>query len=181
MPTKLTDENVVDIRTRFAAGGVSQAALAREFDVNPSTITYIVTGKRRVKAGGPITLDNKMALTEVQAKRIFRKRLRGASLKELAEEYGVSMRTVSQLCQGKTYKSVNRGRGIGRVRLKNDGRRGATRKPREKGFKLTPEKVRAIRKSYENGARQRELAKAYSVSIGLISQIVNRKVWTNVE
>lgn len=42
----LTEAQVVEIRETFAAGGVSQAALAREFSVSPMMISKIIRRKK---------------------------------------------------------------------------------------------------------------------------------------
>lgn len=42
---KLTSEQVADIRSRHAAGGVSFAALGREFGVSGRMASYIVHGR----------------------------------------------------------------------------------------------------------------------------------------
>ena len=44
---KLTDVQVVEIRTRYAAGGVTQRALAEEFGVSTGNIQLIIARKRR--------------------------------------------------------------------------------------------------------------------------------------
>jgi len=41
-PAKLTSADVVAIRTRHAAGGMTQSALARAYGVDPAAISYIV-------------------------------------------------------------------------------------------------------------------------------------------
>lgn len=51
----LTDEQVRLIRIR-RANGMNQYDLAFDFRVAQSTISQIVTGKRRIDAGGPITV-----------------------------------------------------------------------------------------------------------------------------
>jgi hypothetical protein len=42
--SKLTPEQVAEIRRRYAAGGITQGALGREFGVSPSNIRFIVHG-----------------------------------------------------------------------------------------------------------------------------------------
>jgi hypothetical protein len=44
---KLTDEQALEIIARYQAGGVSQAALAVEYEVSQNSVSYIVRGKRR--------------------------------------------------------------------------------------------------------------------------------------
>jgi predicted transcriptional regulator len=42
---KFTDEQVADIRSRYAAGGITQGALGQEFGVHTNTINRIIKGK----------------------------------------------------------------------------------------------------------------------------------------
>ena len=51
---RLAEAQVVEIRERCAAGGVTQKALAVEYGVTLSTIHLIVQGKRWTHVGGPI-------------------------------------------------------------------------------------------------------------------------------
>jgi len=51
----LTNRQVLDIRNRYAAGGVYQRDLAAEYKVNRVTITDITRGKQWRHVGGPIT------------------------------------------------------------------------------------------------------------------------------
>lgn len=45
--SKLSDEQVAAIRLRYAAGGISQVALAREYGVSDVLISRVVRGKTR--------------------------------------------------------------------------------------------------------------------------------------
>ena len=47
---KLTDAQVIDLRERYAAGNVTQAALAREFGISPSHLSRILSGRYRKAA-----------------------------------------------------------------------------------------------------------------------------------
>ncbi len=49
---KLTDDKVREIRTRYKAGGVSQAALAKEFGVARSTVSMVTSGRLWKSSGG---------------------------------------------------------------------------------------------------------------------------------
>jgi len=42
---KLTEEQVLDIRARYAAGGTTQGELGRQFGVHQTTIQLITSGK----------------------------------------------------------------------------------------------------------------------------------------
>lgn len=53
---KLSEPQVIAIRTRYAAGSVSQRALAAEFCVAPAAIGFIVRGEMWAHVGGPRTI-----------------------------------------------------------------------------------------------------------------------------
>jgi hypothetical protein len=53
---KLTDEQVVAIRQKYAAGGVSQTALAAEFGVDQTTISNVVLWRRYRQAPKPVDI-----------------------------------------------------------------------------------------------------------------------------
>ena len=42
---KLTADNVIEIRSRYAAGGIGQTALAREFGVDQTAISHLILRK----------------------------------------------------------------------------------------------------------------------------------------
>jgi len=78
---------------------------------------------------------------------------------KLAEKYGVSPSTIASAASGANWRHV-----------------GGRRRRRY----LTKEQVRAIRVSHSEGARGKDLATRFDVTQGLISGIVNGKVWKNV-
>lgn len=43
---KLTEDNVMEIKRRYALGGITQATLAKEFEVSQSQITRVISGQR---------------------------------------------------------------------------------------------------------------------------------------
>jgi hypothetical protein len=46
--SRLTDEQAREVFARFRAGGITQTALAAEYDVSQQSVSYIVLGKRRL-------------------------------------------------------------------------------------------------------------------------------------
>lgn len=52
---KLNDGQVIDIRERYAAGGIRQHQLATEYGVSYQVIGYVVRGQAWKHVGGPIT------------------------------------------------------------------------------------------------------------------------------
>ncbi len=81
-----------------------------------------------------------------------------ATGRELALKYGVHQGTVAHARTGTSWTHIP-GRG--------------------KRRRLRPEQVREIRELHKRGATGRELAKQFERTGGLISLVVNRKVWKN--
>lgn len=63
--SKLTDSQVVEIRSRFAAGGITQAALAAEYGVSQSNISLILARKRRADPTYPVPAARRDGRTTV--------------------------------------------------------------------------------------------------------------------
>jgi plasmid maintenance system antidote protein VapI len=113
---KLTNDQVVEIRERYIAGGIKQATLAAMYGVGVPAISTIVTGKAYVDAGGPISrtqtaedLGRRVAkLTDTQVREIRDKAKQpGVRGKDLAVEYGVSRSTISRICGGYPRRGVS--------------------------------------------------------------------------
>ena len=54
-PVKLNAVIVGELRERYAAGGVTIAALAQEYDIGQSTASQVISGKTWKSGSGPIT------------------------------------------------------------------------------------------------------------------------------
>jgi len=52
--SKLTESDVVEIRERYDAGGISQRELGEEYGIDQTQVSQIVLGKNWKSAGGPI-------------------------------------------------------------------------------------------------------------------------------
>lgn len=87
------------------------------------------------------------------------------TLQELAERFNVTKQTISYIVKWQTWRTKD------------------SPPPSKPGrAKLTESDVLAIRSEYAAGkVLQRELAERYNVNGSLISMIVNRKRWTNVD
>ncbi len=124
--TKLSASKVLEIRRRYAAGGVFQWQIAEEFGVTQPTISEIIHCKnwnylgseiQRIQRWKPIGETNPSAkLTEFQVCRIrtmWSMRQHGgdtgAIKSQLAEEFGVSMVTISRIVHRKTWKHITPG------------------------------------------------------------------------
>lgn len=95
----------------------------------------------------------------------------GAYCAGLAEEFGVSVQTVSNAVTGKLYGFKNTdSRGHNAEKWKH-------RAPRS----LTDVQVREIRTRYASGEKQKALEEEFSLGGGTVSRIVNRKLYKDVE
>jgi len=52
---RLTDEQIRSMREKATGPNVSLKSLAEEYAVSASYVSYVICGKRREKAGGPIS------------------------------------------------------------------------------------------------------------------------------
>jgi transposase len=100
---------------------------------------------------------------------IRRAAVSGESQASIAERYGITQGTVSQIVRGERWGWLE-GAPIFPARAKEFAN--AT---------LNEEKVREIRRRYASGEKQAVLAKEYGVTFGNISCIVLRKSWKHVE
>lgn len=104
-------------------------------------------------------------LTETQVLEIRRRRAAGEELRPLAEEFGVSVQTIS-------------GIGLGNGWAWLDGERSPRRIG---GRKLTDDQVREIRRLRAQGVSLKFIAQAYEVSVALVSAVALRKMRADVE
>lgn len=111
---KLTPEQARAIRTRYAAGGVTLAELAREYGVSLTAVGQVTAGRTWRDAGGSVTpprsrraragRDAKLTPDAVRALR--RERAAGVPLHVLAGRYGVTAATASSAANRRTWKHV---------------------------------------------------------------------------
>lgn len=105
-PTRLSVEEVLEIRTRYAQGE-PQTSLARSFRVSQPTISGIVRGHTWSTVGGPIaeTRHRGVRLTEAEVKEI-REELAtpGRSVQRIADYFGVSKGTIYDIAKGRTHR-----------------------------------------------------------------------------
>lgn len=89
---KMTAAQVVEIRERYAAGGVTYTALAAEFGISRASLARIVHGDVWTHVGGPITPSSRPRwLTEDDVREIRRVRAEtGLSYQKIGEPYGLS-------------------------------------------------------------------------------------------
>jgi len=158
----LSDADIQNMRERYAAGGISQNDLAKEYGLKQSSISSIILGKTRTDAGGPITNRGRVRITESQVESILRKHAMGISQKRIAEDLGLGYNAVNEVCTGKTHA--------------NKGERRATKG----NAKLTSSQVQEIRDRFSKGESQTDLAPEYGVTRSTISTIVLHGSWKNM-
>lgn len=95
-------EVVEAIRCEYATG-VTLGVLAEKYGVAVSLIFGIVSGKRYAECGGPVS-DRRHRLTRDDVMAIRWARINGMSLKELAEEYGISESMTSRIALGRRHE-----------------------------------------------------------------------------
>lgn len=97
--SKLTEEDVVEMRALFARGGVTKKQLGRRYKVDQSAIAQIVHGVSWKHVGGPITPKSRTRrnMTEMDRAKIVRLRRGGKTCSAIALEVGCSRSTASRV------------------------------------------------------------------------------------
>ena len=105
---KLTRDEVIEIREKYANRRVTQRELGRQFGVNPTTISCIVRGKTWKNESGEYSVDNKGKLTKKEVSEI-RKRYAcgGVSYRQLGNEYGLHLALIGNIVTGKCWHDVD--------------------------------------------------------------------------
>lgn len=160
MSVRLSDEQVVEIRARFAAGA-RQVDLAAEYGISQNTVSSLVTGRTRRKAGGPITRNRARKLDMVEVIDIRNELADGASQVEIAERYGVTQQMVSNIASGRAYVDIGGPRA---------GRRPTVADP------LTVEQILEIRSRVRQGELRNDVAAAFGVSKWTVDSVMRSRV-----
>lgn len=110
---KLTDEQALAIRERYALGGISHKQLAEQYGVTTTIIGYITRGGIWKHVGGPRTQPGRGASGEAnaaarlrlcQVEEIKRRYAAGERQAALAAAFGVSFGTVHLIIRGRTWR-----------------------------------------------------------------------------
>ena len=103
---KLSPEEYDDIRHLYAKGDVSQAELAEKFGISETTARYHIEKGRK---GLPYRGDrHKLAkLTSAKVREMRRRHAAGASISQLARDYGMSVGSVSPALKGQTWRHIS--------------------------------------------------------------------------
>ena len=162
---KLTRSDAAAIRRQYAAGGVSMAAIARQYGVDSATVQMVIANKnfydenytppktRSRKGKKPIGRE-----TASEIRRLLLSE--GMSRKELAEKFNIPRSSVDSV-------------------IRNDMYRDPDYSPPVRKRKFTYAQVEGIRLRVSNGVARKELADAFEVSTTLINQIVARKIYND--
>lgn len=111
---KLTDVDVVEIRRRYATGGETQDAIARDYGVSAGTVGVIVLGQSwRHVQDGPLTVGRSPSersgfatLTSAAVVDIRARHAAGVRQSALAQEHGVTQRTIRRIITGETWREA---------------------------------------------------------------------------
>jgi group I intron endonuclease len=189
----LTDDQVIELRNRYANGGVTIRSLAKEYGLILSTANAIIQGYTYKWL--PISPDLKSSMREsarnlkVESTKISNSKLTGdqvrdirnlfntekKSLHEIAIQYGVSDGTIAMLLKNKTHKDETYIQSADTRR--SQGKSGES----NNGAKLTVTEVLAIRSDHASGNfTHKALADKYKMSPNAIGFIIRRKTWANI-
>jgi len=106
---KLSDDEVMLIRNRYATESISQKELGKEFGVSALMVSFIVRGIHWKHLGGELTTRGKQKpkLTPEQVSNIRSNYLDGSfSVTQLSQKYGICASTVRGILTRKKWKGV---------------------------------------------------------------------------
>jgi len=118
--SKLTANEVVEIRERYAAEGVSQKQLAEDYDIGQPQVGNIVRGDKWPHIGGPLTKHGKGrngsdtgvkgGNRKFDAEKVKEIRHKyndtNKSQREMADDYGVSKTAIGKIVRGDSWPDV---------------------------------------------------------------------------
>lgn len=103
--TRLSSEQAVEIRERYAAGGVTAQQLGWEYGAAKTHVLAILKGRKWASAGGPRFTENmNLKYTDAEVAAMTRLRRSGWTLRQIAERYGLSYNKVYGLLEGNDRK-----------------------------------------------------------------------------
>lgn len=173
----LTESSVLEIRNRYAAGGITCEQLALEYGVKDNTIEACLSGATWKHVAGQIqpkrTTSEQHPSAKLNAADVLEIRRLFAfgieTVKTLAALYQIDKATVLSIVHGETWRDTG-----GIVVSQRDNTSGENN-PRAK---LTAADVREIRRLYASGNQSYlSLARRYGVSKIQIGNIIRRDSW----
>jgi DNA-binding MarR family transcriptional regulator len=111
--SKLKPEQVAEIKARYAAGGITQTALAREFGITSAMVSSVVNGQWW-QGVGDVALNRqtvRLGAAKLTGEDVQKLRSRhaagGISLSELAKQYGLSKSGVYGIVTRQRWSAAN--------------------------------------------------------------------------
>lgn len=155
--SKLTDEQVLDIRNAYARGDVSKKALAREYGVDGHVLRNILAGTKWAHVGGPTFPPGAFpscGVTNPQiAEAVALYLAGGVTYRDLGSMYGVAPGTVKKWMHDAGVPAQKHTRIAG-------------------NRKLTEAQVVEIREAHAAGRSQSQLARDHGMTQAAISSVV---------
>ena len=105
--SKLTSEDVIEIRKAYDSKCETTTTLAARYGMDPSSIGDIVSGYTWKHVGGPIRPRRIGKLRDDVVLSIFKEsKMPGASQPKIAKRYGIHFNTVNKIARRLTHRSV---------------------------------------------------------------------------
>ena len=104
----LSDEMVMTLRRRYAAGGITQKQLADEYGLARVAVVCAIVGDtwKHLPVLGPPPKPNRKLLTDEQVREIRCRRAGKERLKDIGRAFGVPESTICNIMKGKSYAHV---------------------------------------------------------------------------
>lgn len=171
----LEAEEVVALRRRYRAGGVTFRELAAEFGISHTTAVHAINGVRynEVDHVEPPRRPKQTKLNRELVIELRKARKRGVSFTELASLTGFTVQTIQQAVRGISWKSVN-----------------AEEPPAPSGDfyysarllrRFSADQIREIRSRRAAGETGRALAAAFDTHRSVIYRICRRETYAEVD
>lgn len=155
MGRRLTDEEIVRLRERFASGE-RQTELASEYGITQNAVSSIVTGRTRASAGGPITVGRRRKLTPEDASAIRSALAEGVSVNVICERYPISQQMVSLIQTGRAFADVP----------------GPVLRPARRAEPLSTQQVEEIKQRVRAGESRLDVAAEFGVSRWTVDSVM---------
>lgn len=162
---KLTDEDVRNIRARIK-NGEREIRLAEEYNVSRQAINLIKKNESRIGIGTDVSELNRANLREYRINFIRRSILEGYTARQIADELGVSIASISALKR----------KFLPELKYQN---RSPYRSYKIPARKLSFKKATEMRDDRNSGLNIETLAERYSVSIPTVYAVLNGRVWNS--
>jgi transposase len=180
---KLTEQLVTEARSLFRQGHTTDQ-LAKRYDVSRPTILFAVKGQTWKHVPDPVIIRStercargnrfrRAKLTADKVRQARELRLLGATVPELAEEFGVSVASLTPALLGKTWKHIPNPVPpdfIPEPRIGTDST----------SAKLTEDDVQTIRAQRQEGQTYKQIASHYGISAATAFHIIHRHTWRHV-